>query len=894
MSSVLDSRRKSTPGPAGSTRSVAHGLRSPITKVSPRKAATATPRTSSRLHKAADTNQSLRDSGARQVTRSQSRALNSNETPRTAVRGSAKGKEKTGPDSSPGSESYGINQLYSSGGSQEPQDVIPNTAIPESPDDPNVSGTTLHPTDSEPETGGDVDALLMVHSLPHLQRASTAILDIFAASSSSPSGMAEVVRSLQDPKSSQSRRLQRMRSNFATQKEKFGAETYISIEQTAPKLPSLEPSSDPSTKAWHADGILYKANCAQLALEILTKSSRTDSVEESMYDLEGKYPIPFLNELARGTQFDSAGKSGLRRPTFDLALEMRTQFLMTSLVTQQDRDSFNPRGLLQHVFFNETLDTQAADEDLLRGFNLTSLQDRDGNLPYQYEEDVQDRIRDIQEYFADDGTVDFERLEARFPWEGFIYNTAKWLRSRNDELDRFLKQQPSIDDIRGQLEDVVNRRATLSQTTATPEQAGASKSSEVTSSGRKLLPAIEFIQKRGEAPKEVPEGRKPKKSFSSQKAIQVVMRKGKEFSVDSSKDFAPRLSQLAAKPAGNSTDRNTLSRRTEMPAIPSFSTDPDQTLVDDLHEDLSHLSPQRNQQHRNPQPARQPPTSAPRFPHMVIEENEDWPSSQTIMADIKSHKQKDNSKQRGFFIDRQPDARRVSPVDSQQLGIASPSTGRKRRQTRRDDSVDEYEENDRAVNIQDKRAQKPAQTTKRQRRGPGPESMESPALNRQIPWQNTESPSQSEQPRVQATFAVSTAGTQHSPSASNPANPSQPSSSQTSPPRIPFGTKPIQVRRRWTTEEDNRLVELVGKHGTSWAVIKHRDDASTDPQLTDRNQVQLKDRARNLVMIWYRGGRSELPKNFEFVSLKQKDIEELEARGIQIPERPLPRGIIRF
>lgn len=638
----------------------------------------------------------------------------------------------------------------------------------------------------------------MIDSLPDLHRAASAILELFTSHSSTPSGIVSLAQALQDPKSSESRRLQRMRSNFTTQRDCFGDSntTYFVVEQVAAKLPVLDDVL-PANQSWRADGILYKANCAQLALAILTKPTRTGDAEDSMYDLEGKYPLPFLNALVRTSQLDLAGQSGLRRPTLDLALDMRTQFLMTSLFIQRDHDDYNPQSLLQNVFFNEILETQAEESSLLRGFNLPTLQDGDGNLPETYQDDVLDRVRDIQEYFSEE-SVDFDGLEARFPWEGFVYSVAKWLRSRNEELDRFLKQQqPSVDEIHDQLEDAVSSRQ---RTTSTSSQR------------RHTLPAVEEEKAKKEK-------RKSARGFSDSKPIQWLVRRARE------------LAQTNEQPQS--------------------STDPDQTLVGDgdLQEEEEDIESSR------PQRGSQQPTQS----------SQGVPSSRSILDEIRKHKQGRS------FIDRQTNASRVSPVDSQRF---SQVRGSKRtlvetaNESDEEDDDDEYEEDSRDVDFESRRAAKPA--PKRQRTD----------AERRLPqnWQSPPSHPTQQQPSTQA-------------------SPQTPNS----------GVRYPQVRRRWSTAEDEQLISLVGKHGTSWAMIKHQDDASPHPQLQFRNQVQLKDRARNLVMIWLRyalfflsfcdgylltacrGGRTELPANFNIVALKQKDVEDLESRGIRIPERPVPR-----
>ena len=57
--------------------------------------------------------------------------------------------------------------------------------------------------------------------------------------------------------------------------------------------------------------------------------------------------------------------------------------------------------------------------------------------------------------------------------------------------------------------------------------------------------------------------------------------------------------------------------------------------------------------------------------------------------------------------------------------------------------------------------------------------------------------------------------------------------------------KPPQVRKGWTDEETQRLLELIEEHGTSWALLKTEDFAAGNI-LASRDQVALKDKARNM------------------------------------------------
>ena len=63
--------------------------------------------------------------------------------------------------------------------------------------------------------------------------------------------------------------------------------------------------------------------------------------------------------------------------------------------------------------------------------------------------------------------------------------------------------------------------------------------------------------------------------------------------------------------------------------------------------------------------------------------------------------------------------------------------------------------------------------------------------------------------------------------------------------RKAWQVKPPQVRKGWTEEETERLLELIEEHGTSWALLKNEDFVAGNI-LHSRDQVALKDKARNM------------------------------------------------
>lgn len=61
--------------------------------------------------------------------------------------------------------------------------------------------------------------------------------------------------------------------------------------------------------------------------------------------------------------------------------------------------------------------------------------------------------------------------------------------------------------------------------------------------------------------------------------------------------------------------------------------------------------------------------------------------------------------------------------------------------------------------------------------------------------------------------------------------------------------KPIQHRTAWSQQETEALIQYIRRYGTSYALIKRQDDLSGESaKLQNRNQVNLKDKARNMKM----------------------------------------------
>lgn len=180
-----------------------------------------------------------------------------------------------------------------------------------------------------------------------------------------------------------------------------------------------------------------------------------------------------------------------------------------------------------------------------------------------------------------------------------------------------------------------------------------------------------------------------------------------------------------------------------------------------------------------------------------------------------------------LFIDRQPDADKVSPIspgDSQSAETSRTRQPPKRARDPFEDSDEEFTQDDRPVDVAERRAQKPDQLPNKRRRTL--RTARSPASEETTYRDPSTPPRHQPQPMDEEILSR-----ERLPSISE------------------LDTEP-KLRRRWTKEADERLIMYMEKYGTSWAHIKAADnarpEASGGNMFKDRDQVQLKDRARNL------------------------------------------------
>ncbi|KAJ5998926.1 hypothetical protein N7451_006736 [Penicillium sp. IBT 35674x] len=236
--------------------------------------------------------------------------------------------------------------------------------------------------------------------------------------------------------------------------------------------------------------------------------------------------------------------------------------------------------------------------------------------------------------------------------------------------------------------------------------------------------------------------------------------------------------------------------------------------------------------------------------------------------------------QRTIF-DRQRSAIRVSPIDdeaeSQSVERRPAQTNelkskkRHREETDDEESGDEFEQDARTANVDAKRAAKPPPKKRappREERYTGDSASEADQqLQQQLMASSQAVPISQSSPR-QSTAVSSSMPPPPLPGTSVVPGPRAPSvSSAQAPVESSWAARNVSGRQlpgkggKWSQAEDDRLLQLMAIHGTSWATIIREDSVCPESDggpvfaVRQRSQVDIKDRARVLKRRMLKAGQ---------------------------------------
>ncbi|OQE29723.1 hypothetical protein PENSTE_c002G05210 [Penicillium steckii] len=796
------------------------------------------------------------------------------------------------------------------------------SVVPGSPESQvNISGTTFLPQEDTDPEDGELEPILMVDELPGLQEASDRLLNLLKTNAPDPRQVVDAAKKLANPRNTENKRLKPAIRKLISQMKPFGSQRFIDVEAVQGIIPTVQLKG--AQRPWSMSPALQRANCARLATDVLLASIGSQSPDETIRALETQFPAPFLSEIVQGNNKPlPVGGSVASGPIFEMALEIRTQFAIAELQRRENEKGFDARSVLESVFYG---DGNSPDNAALRGFNpVGALSDEYGRLPDQFQDKVSDRFSELDYSLSDDdGNPNIKVLKSSY-WSRFLVCTARFIQRRDKELREITESQPPFDDVREGVEKMIQgEKIQDEQELSDQEHSGVASAAD-----RSSPPAVNPDDEEHEPDNEDSRGSELFVSWSPSPVRDQPPQQPIQQSSPASQTKQPTPSSAPRRHSSRYQDlsrnldflqrRREARKREESSRLSGGNT----THVSN-GTDVDFPSP--NRLIRNPHgvtiptEVAQTPESELRYP---LHDNDDTlindgdeldlgnsrthelmqstspPGSERTRQVSYNHglffaspararfRVNDEATQRRTLLDQQENRTRVnwSSEDESQLterlqSQGNPTrqeTGKRRRDEEEeesdnsdDDSDDAFEQTEPARGMPLSQARRLIQQSrKRQRTTTDEESSAADQLHGDLMASGM-----ARQHRTQS------ASEQQPASQEEPSNTSRarleviaPPSSQS---RWSQANDPVlheahlpNMRRRWTADENERLITLVGRYGTRWAEIKAQDDicprSDGGPKLQGRTQVNLKDRARNIKKAHEKQGKP-LPMNFEFI-----------------------------
>ncbi|KAL4951687.1 hypothetical protein BDW69DRAFT_169458 [Aspergillus filifer] len=760
---------------------------------------------------------------------------------------------------------------------------------------------------------------MMLEALPDLQRTGKSVLDFLAPTTASPAQIVNKAKLLSDPKNTQSKRLRRLIGNLDRDIGFFGNETYIDTVSLGRKFTAVIAGKRGQFNDWSPDPIIQSANCARFGLEVLLAGNNLNSQRQAIRSVEKLFPLPFLTGLVGIGQEKGPGESALEKETFDLALEIRKQSLIMLLDNKQNDPTFNAKNAFKMCFF-----TGLSRKSPPRGFNLPSFGGLDGPLPPRYQETIHNVYNEML-LSEEDGVFDVEGLRSSYLWKRFVLQAANWLRKRSEEIYAELETRMSAQDVHDAY--FASKHPSFASTLGGSETEPGGNVEEVEPEvTQQSIEQDEVAEEETTVPLEPePELQQPEPAASRKDTERRRSSKPSYLNLPSMRSLAQRQERLRSGlgptdnrrqsdigPASRTENGQPESdRRETISALPSSRSDRQTaprenppsfegaslTLVADdpalmLNEDsqlaIGDESTQIERSHspptipRNTAPWHRDTPSAERSaehetPSQRLRPTDQLPSIREMMALTRNRRPAQLAAGPGRaatarFIDRQRHAERISPIrDSDSPSAANRVEERVSRKRTRPPSDGESEGGDlfdydsRKINVDRRRAEKPAQAQARSKRQ-RVEEPETPDLDSDGGESDeVEEPApEPEHPRP--------AAQRRQPAAIVPAT-------------LTPSTYKFVGKRAWTEAEDNRLHRLMREHGPAWATLVRQNALQParegEIRIEGRDQVAFKDRARNMKIACYRDGLP-IPPYLAHVTMKAADYKMLEGRGIVI------------
>jgi len=288
------------------------------------------------------------------------------------------------------------------------------------------SGTTARTSRSTQDLS-DLSTEGMLDAFADLLSASDQMLRFLIPREISEASITAHMAQLQTKRSSANVNMTRLATMLSANRDMFGSESYIALQDILGTLVGKDLGSNDNPPPWRPDALLQKANLAVLASSIFSHSWRIQDAQ-LIEEIEQLFPMPFLEGFL-ASETPLAGYSQLSNETFQLALDIRTQYAIMLLARHARQPNFDPNAVLLQVFYE--------DDKTLRGWGVRGLRAED--LTGEDQHTILLRLENLRATFArseHDFATDREPFQSSIPWTTLVQQTISWINLRLAEINR--------------------------------------------------------------------------------------------------------------------------------------------------------------------------------------------------------------------------------------------------------------------------------------------------------------------------------------------------------------------------------------------------------------------------------------------------------------------------
>ena len=317
----------------------------------------------------------------------------------------------------------------------------------------NISGTTVRTSNSAQDLV-DVDPEDILDNLPDLYEASCNLLDLCCPSQASQSGIKKLLQSLEDSSRRPRKNLEKSKKKFRAALSAFTTERYISLSFVLRKLLGSKQLEGLNNGIWRPDDLFYQANLASTIESLVSYDPSTAASSSPLEKLDRDFPERFLGSFRGPSQIVSPGSSLLSSQSFEVGLDLRTQFTIWTLISCSGNPSFDPDEVIKQSFKDpDSLDS--------RGWHVEGL--HYDQLSESQKQAVQNRCEVISDRFRSQPvSTALQQLQTQFPYAEFVIRFITWTSARKNEITERLKNLDTGQGIglgiQGALESEMTRR----------------------------------------------------------------------------------------------------------------------------------------------------------------------------------------------------------------------------------------------------------------------------------------------------------------------------------------------------------------------------------------------------------------------------------------------------